>query len=332
MAAVSRVLSGDKTFAVRPETRQRINDVAQELSYRPNPAARGLRVSQTFSLGAVIPELDNPVHARIVLGAERAAAELGYSLIIAHRDVGMSETAIYERLVRQNRVDGLIVTTLQDEKASTSVLKDLDHPFMLVNRKAKGVGQHVVINDRGGAKKAVDFLVSLGHRRIAHLAGAPHRYNSSCRLQGYKDGLREAGLPFEGRYVAEAGYTQGGGAMAMQKILDSGREPPTAVFATTLLVAAGAMSTLRKEGITVPEEMSVIGFNDGAIAEILAPPLTTIWTPLEQMGYRAAAALIGHIEDDEDLVGDMLQETRIIDRASTSPILDSAVTQPPRSP
>ncbi len=313
-------MSNDKTFVVRDETRKRITDAALKLNYKPNPVARGLRISRTFSLGIVVPELDNPVHARIILGAERAAAERGYSMLIAHRDIGMSETSIYERLVQLNRVDGLIVATLQDEKGGVMALNKLETPFVLVNRKAKGVKHFVVINDHGGAQKAVEYLVSLGHRRIAHLSGSPHRYNSKCRLVGYKDGLQRADLPFDESLVVEAGYTQVGGANAARALLDSGIKPPTAIFASTLLVAAGAMSVLREEGIRIPEDMSVIGFNDGSIAEILAPPLTTVRTPLDTMGYQAATSLIDYIEGKGELAGNTLEDVEIIERASTAPL------------
>jgi len=319
LATVSRVMSGDKTFVVRDETRKRITGAATKLDYKPSPAARGLRNSRTYSLGIVVPELENPVHARIIIGAERAAAERGYSLLIAHRDIGMSETAIYERLVRQNRVDGLIVATLQDENVGVKALNKMDHPYVLVNRKAKGVKHHVVINDTGGARKAIDYLVSQGHKRIAHLSGAPHRYNSKCRLQGYKDGLEAAGIQYDESLVFEAGYTQEGGAKAAGEMLNAGIAMPTAIFASTLLVAAGAMSTLRQGGVKIPEDMSIIGFNDGSIADILAPPLTTIRTPLETMGYEASSSLIDRIEGAENLSGKTLEDIEIVERASTAP-------------
>lgn len=318
LATVSRVMSDDKTFVVRDETRKRITEAAKKLEYNPSPAARGLRNSRTFSLGIVVPELENPVHARIIIGAERAAAERGYSLLIAHRDVGMSETAIYERLVRQNRVDGLIVATLQDENVGVKSLNKMGHPYVLVNRKAKGVKHHIVINDTGGSRQAVDYLVSLDHRRIAHLSGAPHRYNSKCRLQGYREGLEAAGLEFDESLVFEAGYTQEGGAKAATAMLESGITLPTAIFASTLLVAAGAMSVLRNAGIRIPEDMSVIGFNDGAIADVLAPPLTTIRTPLEAMGYEASVSLIERIEGDVDMTGKTLEEIEVVERESTA--------------
>ena len=319
MAAVSRVACGDKTFVIRDETRERITEAARKLNYKPSPVARGLRKSKTFSLGIVVPELDNPIHARIIMGAERAAAERGYSLLIAHRGIGMSEIEIYERLVQQNRVDGLIVATLQDEKLAVPALQKLDNPFVLVNRKARGGKHYVVVDDRGGSKLAVDFLVSLGHRRIAHLSGEPHRYNSKCRLQGYKDGLQNADIPFDEHLVAEAGYTQSGGAAAVRQILEKGAPPATAIFATTLLVAAGAMSALWSEGIRVPDEISVIGFNDGAVAEVLAPPLTTVRTPLEEMGFEAVSSLIQHLEGEGKFIGRTLPGAEIIERASTGP-------------
>ncbi|MBT5435863.1 MAG: LacI family DNA-binding transcriptional regulator [Rhodospirillaceae bacterium] len=318
-AAVSRVMRGDESFVVRDETRKRITEVAAELNYQPNPAARGLRTSRSQSLGIVVPELDNPVHARIIIGAERAAAERGYSLLIAHRDAGMVETAIYDRLVQRNRVDGLIVATLADESVAVSALQALDHPFVLVNRKASGVNHHVVINDRGGSRKAVEHLVALGHRRIGHLSGAPHRYNSKCRLRGYQDGLKDAGLFYDANLVAEAGYTMEGGAAAMRQLLQSDQPRPTAIFAATLFTAAGAMGVLREAGVKIPEEMSMIAFNDGAIADVLAPPLTTVRTPLETMGYQAATALIGHIEGGGEFSGQVLEETEIVERQSTAP-------------
>jgi LacI family transcriptional regulator len=317
-AAVSRVMRGDASFVVREETRKRITDVARELNYQPNPAARGLRTSRSLSLGIVVPELDNPIHAKIIIGAERAAAERGYSLLIAHRDDGMEETAIYERLVHRNRVDGLIVATLQDEQVGVSALKELDHPFVLVNRKARGVEHHVVINDRGGAKGAVTYLAALGHQRIAHLSGSPVRYNSICRLEGYRDGLQEAGLDFDPELVVEAGYTMSGGAAAMRRLLDSAHPRPTALFASTLMVAAGAMGVLRDAGVRIPQDMSIIGFNDGAIADVLAPPLTTVRTPLENMGYLAASSLINHIQDGGHFAGAMLKDIEIVERKSTS--------------
>ncbi len=328
-AAVSRVMRGDESFVVRDETRKRITDVAREMNYQPNPAARGLRTSRSLSLGIVVPELDNPVHAKIIIGAERAAAERGYSLLIAHRDVGMEETAIYDRLVHRNRVDGLIVATLQDEKVGVSALKKLEHPFMLVNRKARGVRHYVVINDHGGSKKAVEHLVTLGHRRIGHLSGALHRYNSACRLKGYRDGLLDAGLDYDETLVVEAGYTQDGGADAMRRLLASVDPLPTALVTSTLLVAAGAMGVLREAGIRIPEDMSIVGFNDGAIADVLAPPLTTVRTPLERMGYQAAAALIGHIEDEGDVAGEMLEDCEIVERQSTAPPTLSASSSAP---
>ena len=324
IAAVSRVMSGDESLAVRDETRQRIYEAARELNYQPNRIARSLRVSRTFSLGIVVPELENPVHPRIIAGAEKAAAKLGYSLLIAHRFSEVPDATIYRRLVQQSRVDGLIIATLQDEEVQLAILEELGCPFVLVNRKAKDIDHFVVVDDQGGARKAVEYLIGLGHKRIAHLSGAPDRYNSRCRMDGYLDALKTAGIDADPKLIAVAGYTQSGGVNAMRAILDSVTRPPTAVFATTLLVAAGAMSVLRDKGLRVPEDVSVIGFHDGPIAEVLAPPLTTVSVPLNDVGYQATTALVNHLEGKGDFHGWVLPETKIVVRASTAPCPEPA--------
>ncbi|MCK0104433.1 LacI family DNA-binding transcriptional regulator [Pseudohalocynthiibacter sp. F2068] len=320
LGSVSRVLSGDKTFVVREETRKKIIKTAQSLNFKPNPLGRGLRTSRTFTLGAVIPHLDNPVHAQILKGAERAAAKRGYSLLIAHRSEGITDSSLYERLLQHTRVDGLIVATMHDEQAGVATLAELGHPFVLVNRKAIGVRHFVVCEDRGGSRKAVEYLASKGHRIIGHLAGQLHRYNAECRMNGYKDGLNACGLKFDPRLVVEGGYSQNEGADAMLKMLKSGNPRPTAVFVNSLLAAAGAMSTLRKAGLVIPDDISIIAFNDGAIAEVLAPPLTTIRVPLEQMGQIASDTLIDAIEGNDVAVAMTISETIIVERESVASI------------
>jgi len=242
------------------------------------------------------------------------------SLLIAHRSQEETESSLYERLLRQTRVDGLIVATMKDEKAETATLTDLGHPFVLVNRNADGVRHYVVPDDRGGAQKAVEYLASKGHRSIGHLAGQLHRYNAKCRLQGYKDGLEASGLPFDPRLVVEGGYSQTEGIECMRRMLQSDTPRPTAIFVVSLLAAAGAMSALRQAGLRVPEDMSVIAFNDAPIAEVLTPPLTTIRVPLEKMGQIAAETLINAIEGKDDVARITLPDTEIVERESVATV------------
>ena len=138
VSTVSRVLGGSTKQRVREETRQRIAQAARELNYRPNLSARGLRTARTYSLGIAVPLLDNPVYYQIILGAERGAYEKGYSLLIAHIEESAGDEAVYARIAQNNRVDGLLVTTLEDNSAILRAVKHAGIPFILVNRMVRG--------------------------------------------------------------------------------------------------------------------------------------------------------------------------------------------------
>ena len=316
-ATASRILRNDMTLNVRPETRARVMTSAAELDYRPNPAARGLRTAQTFSIGIIVPQLINPVYPQMIIGADRAVTERGYGLIIAQvKD--LPDPAVYERMVHNNRVDGLLVATLQDEAKYLSVLKTLDVPAVLVNRKARGFANSVLCDEVAGARRATAYLVAKGHRRIAHLAGDPKRFNAQLRLEGYRQALEEAGIGFDPDLVAVSDYDQTGGERAMREILDRPGPRPTAIFVVTLVAAAGALAALHRAGIDVPGEISVLSFHDGSLADMLYPPLTTLAVPLETMGYDAAHGLIDIIEGRRRTIKLALSPGDIIERDSVA--------------
>jgi len=319
-STVSRMLGGDKTLNIREETRQRISRAVAALGYRPNMAARSLRTARSFSLGITIASLDNPVYSAIIRGAEQGAADAGYSLLIAHMDEAAPDSRVYHRLVEQHRVDGLLVTTLRNEKEHLAALKELQAPFVLVNRKAKGVRNSVVVNDFGGAKAAVEALIRMGHRDIAHLSGNPSRYNARQRLLGYRAALEEAGIPFRPELVVEADYTPDGGERAARVLMETQSRRFTAVFAVTLVAAAGALAAFHQRGFSIPEDISVVGFHDGTVAELLYPPLTTVRVPLEEMGRFAAHALIDIIEGRRRGIAKTFEDVEVIERRSTAPL------------
>ncbi|MBX6368361.1 MAG: LacI family DNA-binding transcriptional regulator [Rhodospirillales bacterium] len=319
-STVSRMLGGDKTLNIREETRQRISRAVAALGYRPNMAARSLRTARSFSLGITIASLDNPVYSAIIRGAEQGAADAGYSLLIAHMDEAAPDSRVYHRLVEQHRVDGLLVTTLRNEKEHLAALKELQAPFVLVNRKAKGVRNSVVVNDFGGAKAAVETLIRMGHRDIAHLSGNPSRYNARQRLLGYRAALEEAGIPFRPGLVVEADYTPDGGERAARVLMETQNRRFTAVFAVTLVAAAGALAAFHERGFSIPEDISVVGFHDSAVAELLYPPLTTVRVPLEEMGRFAAGALIDIIEGRRREITKTFSQVEVIERRSTAPL------------
>jgi LacI family transcriptional regulator len=320
VSTVSRVLGGSKSQRIRDDTRQRITDAAKTLRYQPNLSARGLRTSRTYSLGIAVPQLDNPVYYQIILGAERGAYELGYSLLISHVEESATDDASYARIVQANRVDGLLVTTLDDNSAILRAVKQAKVPFILLNRKVRGIRNSISFDSRTAARMATQHLIDLGHRRIAHLSGQVNPSTGIGRFAGYRDALEGAGITYDPGLVAVSGYTVAGGAEAMKTILARCHPRPTAVFPLTLAAATGAMMVLHANQISVPHDMSVVTVHDGPIAEVMFPQLTTVRLPVMQMGYDGARALVDLIDGARTEVKRRLDPVELVVRASTAAV------------
>ena len=320
VATVSRVLGGSPNFRVNTETRKRIIKAAKDLNYRPNNMARSLRVSKTFTLGLVLPALGNPVFTEIVLGIEDAAVEAGYTIIISHLRPQTVEKKIYLRWIQENRVDGLIMATAMTDDAVIDEMVSHDIPFVLVNRRALNATNYVVIDDAAGAKMAVQHLIELGHRRIAHVSGLLTLDTSIRRLQGYRQALAESGISYDGQLVEETNWMDWtSGRVAMKRILS--REPkPTAIFAGNLMGAIGAMASIREAGLKIPDDISIITLHDAPLAEIMEPPLSVVKMPLYEMGRRATGWIVKSLEGNPPANSVMLPPEKLIVRNSTSAI------------
>lgn len=318
-STASRVLNGDTGHRVSASTRERVMASAKALGYLPNPHARGLRTARSHTLGIAVPQLENPVFPEIILGAETAARERGYVLLISHSDDAAGDASHYEQLARVSRVDGLLVATLEDEVLLARSLARTTVPFVVLNRRLSAPGNHVVFDSFAAARMATDHLLSLGHRRIGHLAGRAEGYNGIRRLAGYRASLEAAGIDLDPALVVEARYTFEGGELAMRELLTRGH-PPSAVVASTVLAAAGALKHLHACGIRVPEEMSLVGIHDVAVAEMLHPTLTTVRLPLREMGARATHGLIDLIERKAEQIACSLPPEGLVLRQSTAPL------------
>ncbi len=317
VSTASRVLRSDVNQRVRAETRDRIVAAAQALNYEPNPTARALRGARTMSLGIVVPLMENPVYALAIQGAERAAWQRGYSLLIAHEHEVAASRSVYQGLARANRVDGLIVASLDPDDDLLRSLDPSGVPFVLFNRRSSRTPHCVAVDGREAVTMAVKHLAGLGHRRIAYLAGRTDDYNGSQRLAGFLHGLAVAGLKHDPALLVTGEYTPISGATAMERLLESNPVAPTAVVAT-LVVAAGALRLMHQRGIAVPRDISVVGVHDMQIAEMLSPPLTTVALPVEAMGHTAAMGVIDLIEGKRTVVGTTLAPLGLVVRASTA--------------
>lgn len=312
ISTVSRALNDDPGLSIRPATRRRIFDAAAELGYRPNSAARTLKTARTMALGLVVPDLNNVVYASVTEGAEERALASGYVLVVAPGSMA-------ERVpMLEGRVDGLLVATAtSDTAAALSMIERT--PVVLVNRRESGSIPSVTVDDEAGAVMATSYLISLGHREIAHIAGPQNTDTARRRKNGFLSAMRQHSLQVEHRWVVEAPYSESGGYAAALRIL-AGERPPTALFATNLTTTIGAMAAIRRTGLRIPDDVSIVGYEDAPLAVFLDPPLTTVRMPLREMGTQAVDLLLSKMVGDDD-VGDLMLDIppELILRASAAP-------------
>ncbi|MEV4074070.1 LacI family DNA-binding transcriptional regulator [Nonomuraea fuscirosea] len=312
-AVVSRVVNKDPTLNIRPETRERVLAAIEELGYRPNVAARSLRTSRAHMFGLFIPDFANPVYAEIIKGAEAEAAAQGYVIVTGSATgAGLGE---YMDRIGQGRIDGLLLAGAGDDSSLIAQLDQSAIPWLMLNNRSGSVERYVILDDRRAAALAVEHLVLLGHRRIAHLAGPSRSDTAARRSAGYSAAMGDAGLP-EGPIVA-ADYTPAGGAAAMARLL-ADPEPPTAVFVANAASAIGAMQAVRTAGLEIPRDVSIVAVHDFELAGYLHPALTTVRMPLAELGRRGVT-LLGSMKPDDTIAEVLAGPIELIQRGSTAP-------------
>lgn len=301
VSTASRALRGDSEQRVSQETRARILASAEALEYVPNMLARGLKNARSYTIGITIPQLDNPVFYDAIQGAAAALKSRGYSLVINYVNPSEKDENLYKKLVQRRMVDGLLVSGFDTGEDLEKELNDLAFPHVTLNRDVPGARFSVSHDNQTAAMIAVDHLLELGHRRIVHLAGHKGGVNAMARLAGYRRALERAGVAYDESLVELAGYTADGGATAMKRVLERVSPRPTAIFAATLMSAAGALQVMHEKGIDIPGEMSMISLHDAPFASLVYPPMTTVALANEEMGRAAAELLLEVIEGSHNV-------------------------------
>jgi LacI family transcriptional regulator len=285
----SRILNAAPELSVRPETRERVLAAARELHYRPHVGARGLTRAETGAIGLLIPNLTMPVYSRIVRGAVQRALERDFAVVLVEDlDDGATEASI-DALVRSGRSDGLLIASVRPGHPLLPVLRHHALPHVFVNRSVPGSGRNATMADEKASEAAIDHLAALGHRRIGLIAGPPGNDPAERRAAGFVRRAAEVGL--ELAPLAEGDFTEQGGAELTRRILE---EHPslTALTAGGLSQAVGVLHAVWELGLRVPEDLSVVSFDDLSLAEYLRPPLTTVRMPLAELGAAAVDALL----------------------------------------
>jgi LacI family transcriptional regulator len=312
---VSHVINN--TRFVSEDVRDRVLAVMKELGYRPNALARSLRRGITFTIGLILPDSANPFFAEVGRSIEESAFQYGYNVILCNTEGSYDREQIYVDLLIEKQVDGLIFVAAGDQSESLRSLLEEDVLVVLIDRRVPGIDVDVVLSDnRQGGYLATRHLIDLGHSRIACLAGPSNVTPSSERVTGYLQALREAGLAPDEKLIVSGNFRAESGFQIIQDLLRL-PEPPTAVFASNDLMAIGAMRAAAQNGLRVPEDISIVGFDDIELASYVIPALTTVRQPKSEMGKAAVELLIRQTKTGKGSADYTMLENKLIIRDST---------------
>lgn len=328
-STVSRVLAGHPSIS--PGTHEKVRRVLRDLNYHPHAGARSLVTGSSRAVGLITSRptsetFASPFFPEVIRGIGSVLEAEGYDLLLStcHGERSQRESCL--QMLRSRRVDGVILTVsrLGDELIEALVTEK--RKFVLIGRPADHQGRmtyptvHFVNNDNvAAAAVAVEHLAAQGHRRIAFMNGQPHWVHCYDRLQGYRRGLEEAGLPFRPELVQEGCVSQEDGGRALDGLLAL-PDPPTAVLAVDDIVAVGVMEAALRRGLRLPGDLAVAGFNASPITVWTRPQLTTIRIPIYDLGAMAARMLVGLLHGIPSRPHQVILPSQILVRESTAAV------------
>ncbi|MCC5036547.1 substrate-binding domain-containing protein [Streptomyces sp. WAC 00631] len=316
VSTASRVLNGTVGTGMRTagqETSERIRRIAEQVGYTPNPHASSLRTQRSNLVGVLVPRLVDIVLATVYEGIEQECAASGFSAFVAN--TGDDPVARRQRteMVLARHVDGIIFGDAHLDGRFLDKVVERGVPFVLVSRRADS-HPSVTCDDYRGGQLAAEHLLQLGHRKVAVIAGEPYASTGVDRTAGFRDTYTAAGIKVPASRIVHSRFDTGGGREAMERLL-AGRTRPTAVFAVNDFAAIGAMGASRDAGLQVGTDIAVIGFNDVPLAGSLPVGLSTIRSPMHDMGVRAVRLLMKRLAGEE--VDSERLSPALVARAST---------------
>ncbi len=298
VTTVSLVLNG-KAYKIPEDTKKRIMESASKLNYRPNQLAVSLVKKRSKTIGLIIPDIGNVFYAHMVKGIEECCREHGRTLVLCNTNDLHERDMEYIHLLTDQGVDGIIYVMSRESdetagKESVGLLEQLQMPFVLLDRFLTDTDHAEIILDHElGGYLAAKHLAELGHKKIACVTGPVNLADSQRRLKGYARALQEFHIPFDETLVFEGDYTMECGERAVAALMQHGF---TAIFACNDLSAFGVCRQLSKYNRKVPEDISVVGYDDVLYAEMMAVPLTTVRQPVYEMGIESVKQLISQIK------------------------------------
>ena len=314
VATVSRVINNEKYVA--PKTRELVQKALQETGFIPNANASSLTKKRTNTLAVVVPDLTNPFFTEIIRAIEEQAAQRKMAVIVANTDEDPAKERRAIRFLMEKRVDALIIASAARTTKEISLLLKGGTPLVLLDRQLKGLQTDLVrSDDKGGAEILVNYLVSLGHRRIGFITGKKGISTTKSRLDGYLTAMKAHGLIPEPELIVEGDFQPKGGREGILKLVELA-EPPTAVIASNNLEAIGALSALREKGLDVPRDISLVCFDDLGLASQVYPFLTVVAQPVRTMGTVAAQLALERLEGVAEKEREVVMQMTLVERKS----------------
>ena len=314
ISTVSRVINQSKP--VRPKTRERVLEAIEELGYRPNAIARSLKVKHTQSIGIMVPDIANQFYPEVVRGIEDVANMYEYTIFLCNTDLDDDKELKYFSEMEEKQVDGLIFMGNILTDPLSREMKNADMPVVLIGSDHPDLPS-VTIDNILAAKKAVEYLLHKGHRRIAVITGKmKDPMMGRARLKGYREALENAGIPWKSEWVVEGGYRFNSGYEGAKRLLILD-ERPTAIFVASDEMAIGAMRAILEKGLQIPDDIAVIGFDNVDMSGKVYPSLTTMGQPMYEMGAIGMRLLTKYLQGEEVQEDKVVMNFELVERESS---------------
>lgn len=317
-STVSRALRNHPDIS--PETKERVNTLANALDYQPNSIAQSLQKKRTNLVGVVVPEIEHHFFSAAINGIEEVAYNAGYAIIVTKSNEDCERESLNIKALISNRVAGLVVSISETTRSCEhfKLLMRQKIPFVFFDRVCEGIRvSEVVVDDFEGAFSATEHLIERGYRKIAHIGGPEHLNISRLRYEGYSSALRKYSLTVDEKLVVRGGLNEEDGRRGCMELLEL--DPlPDAIFSVNDPVAIGAFEKIKQQGLKIPEDIALVGFSNNPISSLIDPALTTVGQPAYEMGKIACDLLLQQINSDENFIPRKeVLKTELIIRNST---------------
>lgn len=318
-AIVSRVINDDPTLVVKNETRESVLRTVQQLDYKPNYLARGLRTKKSGMVGLILVDFTNPFSGQLIRGAQKALVHSGMFCMVCETKEESDIEREWIELLHDRQIEGLIIATLKQYDPIVDFLEKKNIKYVMATRLAQNSNAPSILYDiYKGMCLAMEHLIELGHTRIAHITGHLETNPGLLRMSAYADVLNKHGLPLREEYIAQANFLAESGGKAMKELLML-KKRPTAVVACNDAVAISAVQAIKEAGLVVPNDISIVGFHNIPFSKSANPPLTTIDTRTVEVGYKAAETLLNLINGKELRNNRIVTDVDFVARSSTAP-------------